>query len=64
MPQKLALADVQSAQRVVTFCELPVEYRQQASIERWNDIPPVSEDYETTRDAIVAHIHDFMNKIK
>ncbi len=60
-PQKLSLADIQSAQRVVTFCELPAEYQQQAIIERWDDVPPVSENYETAREAIIRHIHDFVD---
>ncbi len=36
-PQKLSSADVQSAQRVVAFCELPVEYQGQAIIQHIYD---------------------------
>ena len=57
IPQKLSLADVESAQRVVTFCELPEEYRSKTVIEQWDGVPPVSEDYEKARDAIVERIH-------
>lgn len=56
IPQKLSLADVESADRVVTFCELPEEYRSEA-VEQWDGVPPVSEDYEKARDAIIERIH-------
>ena len=62
-PQKLTSADVQSGQRVIAFCELPIEY-QQALVERWDDVPPVSENYETARDAIIKHINSFISQIK
>lgn len=61
-PQKLSVADVEAAQRVVTFCELPVKYLGQAVIERWEGVPPVSEDYEKARDAIIEQIGHLLNK--
>src|SRR5688572_19667333 len=45
VPQKLSLAEVESAQQIITFCELPVEYEEKALIERWENVPPVSENY-------------------
>ena len=59
-PQKLTEDDLQAAQRVVTFCELPDEYQGQAMIERWDDIPPVSENYEQARDVIVERIRQML----
>jgi protein-tyrosine-phosphatase len=61
-PQKLTEADLQNAERVITFCELPVENRQKAVVERWENVPPVSEDYGKARDVIVEHIHQFLNR--
>ena len=61
VPQKLSLADVESAQRIITFCELPAEYRQKASVEQWDSVPPVSEDYQKARDAIVERINQLLN---
>ena len=61
IPQKLSLADVESAQRIVAFCELPEEYDEKVVIEQWNDIPPVSENYEKARDAIVERIKQLIN---
>src|SRR5215211_2789070 len=56
-PQKLSLTDVESAQGIITFCELPAEYQSKASIEHWDGVPPVSEDYEKARDEIVERIN-------
>lgn len=64
VPQKLSTHDFQSAQRIVSFCELPMEYPKTLSIEQWNDVPPVSQDYEKARDAILVHIHDLPNRIR
>ncbi len=61
IPQKLTEVDIQSVQRVVTFGELPIEYHGQAIVERWDDIPPVSESYEQARDAILARIRQMLD---
>jgi len=61
-PQKLSLADVESAQRIVTFCELPAEYQQQGNVEYWGDISPVSEGYQKARDAILEHINQLLKQ--
>ena len=63
VPRKLSAKDVEAAQRVITFCELPEEYSQQASIERWEGIPPVSEDYEKAREAIMARIDQLLSRM-
>ena len=55
-PQKLSLADIESSQQVVRFCELPEEYRNKTAVEHWDEVPTVSEDYEKARDAIVERI--------
>jgi arsenate reductase (thioredoxin) len=60
-PQKLTLAEVESAERIISFCELPEEYQNSAVVEEWNNIPAVSENYEKARDAIIAHIHPILN---
>jgi arsenate reductase len=53
VPQQLSRADVQSAQRIISFCELPAEYQAKVSVERWDGIPPVSEGYQKARDSIL-----------
>ena len=36
IPQELSLADLESAQRIVAFCELPEEYQSNVVVERWS----------------------------
>lgn len=62
-PQKLSLTDIESAQRVVAFCELPNEYQTKAVIEQWDGVPPVSEDYDKARDAIVERVRQLINSL-
>jgi len=63
VPQRISLADVESATRIVTFCELPEEYEGRVSVERWDGVPPVSEDYEKARDAIVEQINQLIGNL-
>lgn len=56
VPRKFTVADIQSAQRVITFCELPAEVHQKIRVYDWSDVPPVSESYEKARDAIIERI--------
>ena len=63
-PQKLTEADMQSAQRVITFCELPAEYKQQGMIERWDGVPPISDNYENARDAIIEQLNQLISNIQ
>ena len=53
-PAKLTQADAAGAARVVTFCELPRSYATAAPVERWDGVPPVSENYAKARDEIVG----------
>lgn len=63
LPRKLSLADMESARRVVTFCELPVEYHEKVIIELWDGVPPVSENYEQARNAILERINKLINTL-
>ena len=62
-PQKLTEDDLRSSQRVVMFCELPSQYPQPAAIEHWENIPPVSDDYEKARDAILARLMPLLEQM-
>ena len=64
IPLMLSLADVESAERIVAFCELPEEYRSKALFEQWDDIPPVSQKYEPARDAILSNLNLLIEKIE
>ena len=77
-PQKLTFSDIECAQQIITFCELPEEYQHNdrsgssreyprrgrfaPTLERWDDIPPVSENYEKARDKIIAHLEKMMKR--
>ena len=60
VPQKLSLEETESAQQLIAFCELPDEFQRNKNIEQWNDVPPVSENYEKARDMIVAKLKAMM----
>jgi protein-tyrosine-phosphatase len=61
VPQKLTQVEIESAQRVVAFCDLPSDYRH-AIVERWEDVPAVSENYEQARNVILERIHQMLNR--
>jgi Protein-tyrosine-phosphatase len=63
VPQILSWSDVAAAQRIVSFCELPEEYQNEVTVEHWDEIPPVSDNYEMARDAILARLNQLMNDI-
>lgn len=60
-PTKLTQADAAGAALVVTFCELPGSYTKAAPVERWDGVPPVSEDYAKARDEIVGRIRRLLD---
>ena len=64
VPQKLSRSDIESAQSIVSFCELPEEYQDKVTIDRWDGVPPVSENYEMARDAILIRLHHLVNNMK
>ncbi len=62
-PQKLTPADIASAQLVVTFCNLSdEEYHQIVEINHW-DVPPVSENYQIARNAIIENLNQLITDI-
>lgn len=62
-PQKLSIEDMESAEHIVTFCELPQGYQVKSTSESWDDVPAVSESYETARDAIIEHVNQLIRSI-
>ena len=64
LPQKLSLDDVQSAGRIVSFCELADEFREKVVVEQWEGIPAVSEEYERARDAILNRINHLLDNLR
>lgn len=63
IPQKLSLEEMEAAEQIIMFCELPAEFQQKVKIEQWEDVPPVSEDYETARDILVQHLNHLIDNL-
>jgi protein-tyrosine-phosphatase len=61
-PKLLSLQDAKKAVRIVTFCELPKEYSR-INVENWDDVPPISEDYERSRNEIVKRIEELTKQL-
>src|SRR5215470_9595342 len=56
-PHRVTRADLQNASRVITFgCELGELTPTGLAVERWDDVPAVSEDFNRARDVIVARV--------
>jgi arsenate reductase len=64
VPQKLTEIDIQTSQLVITFCELPTEDQGQVIVEHWDDIPPVSENYEKARERILERLNHLLSQLK
>lgn len=63
-PRELSEDDVKTAFRIITFCELPSEYQQEAIVERWDGVPAASENYEQARNVIKKRIGTLLQSIK
>lgn len=63
-PQHLTREDMLSAQRMISFCDMPSEFIEAPAVEQWRDVPPVSQDYEKARDVILEHLHDLLNRLR
>lgn len=64
-PQKLTPADIASAQLVVTFCNLSDEEVQQIiEINHWDNVPPVSENYQIARNAIIENLNQIIANLQ
>jgi arsenate reductase (thioredoxin) len=61
-PAKLKQSDLDTAVRVVTFCDLPPDLHVALPVERW-EVPPVSTDYARSRDAMLAHIEQLLRQL-
>jgi protein-tyrosine-phosphatase len=62
-PELLSPYDLANAEQVITFCELPAKYNAKPD-ERWDEVPPISEDYALARAAIVEHLNELIRDLK
>lgn len=63
-PKMLSKDDLAKASRVITFCDLPEGNNQLAPVEQWNNVPPISEDYNKSRDAMLVYINQLLNEMR
>lgn len=61
-PAKLTSSEASKALRVVSFCDLPKDFKAD-NVERWT-VPPISEDYSKARDAIIKNLHHLIYELK
>lgn len=60
VPQLLLPEDARTARRIVSFCDLPEEYKQMGEVEQWDGVPPISADYGKARDAILEKLNHLL----
>jgi protein-tyrosine-phosphatase len=63
-PHRLSKEDLQSTRLIISFCELPSEYIEKVTTEQWDEIPPVSEDYDKARDAILHRLNNLLDNLR
>src|SRR5262249_58122944 len=64
-PQAVTRADLERASRVVAFgCDLTNMAPPGLTIERWDDVPAVSEDYGRARDVIAARLRGLVDQLR
>lgn len=62
-PKKLSKADVTNSVRVVAFCKIPEAYTSATPVVQWDDVPPMSEDYNKFRDIIVERMKRLLDEL-
>jgi arsenate reductase (thioredoxin) len=63
LPRKLSQADLATARKVIAFAELPAEYSPASPVEVWS-VPPISENYDMARSAIVERINRVLQELE
>jgi len=64
-PQGVTRADLERASRVVAFaCDLTNMAPPGLTIERWDDVPAVSEDYGRARNVIAARVRGLVDQLQ
>jgi arsenate reductase (thioredoxin) len=62
-PKVLSKDDVARAARVTAFCDLPDGFDTLAPIAQWDEVPPISEDYNKSRDAMLVRINQLLEEM-
>lgn len=63
-PKLVSQTDINGASEIVTFdCNIPAADSKAKPLARWNGIPPISKDYNLTRDQIVEKVQQLINDL-
>jgi protein-tyrosine-phosphatase len=63
-PKLVSQTEIDRASEIVTFnCNIPVSANSSKPPVPWNEIPPVSEDYDLARDQIVRNVQKLINDL-
>jgi protein-tyrosine-phosphatase len=65
-PSKVTISDVSASVRVISIgTMLPAEAQGEVNftIEQWNDVPPASVDYASTRDSLKSHVRILVEQL-
>lgn len=63
-PQALSQDDLLHSDYVVTFFPLPEKYSTNVPVENWNDVPPMGASYDKSREAILKHMQQLLERFK
>jgi arsenate reductase len=63
-PLALSQADLDHAAQVVTFLPLPQKYSTRSNIESWSDVTWSPGSYEKSRDGILKHMQELLDRLK
>ena len=63
-PRRLTTEDLTSAHRVISLgCDLDDLAEGNARVDRWDDVPPASQDLAASRAAIKRHLDELVNEL-
>jgi hypothetical protein len=63
-PRRVTREELAAARRVVSFgCDLGEVAPPDLAVERWDDVPMVSDGFAVARDAIVARVRRFLDDL-
>lgn len=63
-PRMVSDQDVSNANEIITFdCKVPGLNKSTKTVEEWNGVPPISQDYGVARTAIVEKVEKFISRL-
>jgi protein-tyrosine-phosphatase len=63
VPSSLRADEASDAAGVFAFDDVPGDRSGTANVTRWSDVPPALQDYARSRDAIVRHVEEVVDRL-